>query len=189
MAAASQVHPQGWISVLIAPAHEERARRMRAGRDRRYGNIYAEAATDERWVGDLGEMVFKSWLRHEGIRDFTWVLDDAAGQPDFVTAANTRIGVKTVKRQVPPRDDFTAQITARHANEPIDQFFFMSYEIAAHRMWLLGGIDRERFLREARHYGAGEWVHANYQIRPGHEIHNIEITRLIAPRIWLAQVA
>ena len=96
----SQVHPQGWISLLIAPEHEERAKRMRAERDRQYGNIYTEATTDERWVGDLGEMVFYSWFKHEGIQSFEWVLDDAAGKPDFVTALNVRIGVKTVKRKV-----------------------------------------------------------------------------------------
>ena len=48
----SQVHPQGWISLLIAPEYEERAKQMRAERDRQYGNIYAEAATDERWVNE-----------------------------------------------------------------------------------------------------------------------------------------
>jgi hypothetical protein len=73
---------------VIAPEYEKRAKQMRAERDRQYGNIYAEAATDERWVGDLGEMVFNSWFKHEGIQGFEWVLDDAAGQPDFVTALN-----------------------------------------------------------------------------------------------------
>ncbi|GFZ62218.1 hypothetical protein PSE10A_47290 [Pseudomonas amygdali pv. eriobotryae] len=185
----SQVHPQGWISLSIAPEHEERAKQIRAGRDRQYGNIYTEAATDERWVGDLGEMVFNSWLKHEGIRDFEWVLDDAAGKPDFVTALNIHIGVKTVKRKVPPRKDYTAQITARHTEEPIHQFFFMSYEIEKRRMWLLGGINREQFLRDARYYGAGDRVHANYQIRQGHEIYNIEISKLVPPTEWIKTVA
>lgn len=49
---------------MIAPEYEERAKQMRAERDRQYGNIYTEAATDERWVGDLGEMVFNSWFKH-----------------------------------------------------------------------------------------------------------------------------
>ncbi len=64
----------------------------------------------------------------------------------------------------------------------------MSYEIAKHRMWLLGGIDRTCFLREARYYGAGEWVHDNYQIREGQEIYNIGIAKLIPPKDWIAQV-
>jgi hypothetical protein len=185
----SQVHPQGWISLLIAPKYEELAKQMRAERDCQYGNIYAEAVTDERWVGDLGEMVFNSWFKHEKIKGYEWVLDDAAGAPDFVTALNIRIGVKTVKRKVPPREGYTAQITARHAEEPIDQFFFMTYEIDKRRMWLLGGIDRDRFLKEARYYEAGEWVHPKYQIRQGHEIYNIEIAKLIRPKFWLEQVA
>lgn len=185
----SQLHPQGWISLLVGAGHEERAKQIRAERDRQYGNIYAETETDERWVGDLGEMAFNSWLKHEGIQDFTWVLDGAAGKPDFVTAAGIRIGVKTVKRQVPPRIDYTAQITARHAAEPIDHYFFMTYEIAERRMWLLGGIEREHFLHGARYYGGGEWVHPKYQIRPGHEIYNMELGKLTPPMQWLPTVA
>ena len=181
----SQTHRQGWISVQIAEGYEKRAQQLRAKRDRQYGNIYTEAQTDERWVGDLGEMVFNSWLKHEDIRGFEWLLDDAAGKPDFVSISNVRIGVKTVKRKVPPREDYTAQITARHAEEPIDQFFFMTYEIGNHLMWLLGGISREKFLREARYYKAGESVHQHYKIRPGHEIFNIEIAKLTVPRDWL----
>jgi len=184
----SQVHPQGWISLFIAPEYEERAKQIRAQRDRQYGNIYAEAATDERWVGDLGEMVFNSWLRYMGVKDFEWVQDDAANKPDFVTALNIRIGVKTVKRKVPPREDYTAQITARHVKEPIDHYFFMTYELAQRRMWLLGGIDQAVFLKKSRYYGAGEYVHANYQVRQGHEIYNIGIEELIHPGVWLKQV-
>lgn len=162
---------------------------MRADeRDGQYGNIYIEQRTDERWVGDLGEMVFDSWLKHEGVEGYEWILDEAAGKPDFVTGSGVRIGVKTVKRQVAPLPTYTAQVTARHAAEPVDHFFFMTYEIAKRRMWLLGGIERERFLDEARYFAAGEWVHEHYQIRAGHEIHNIDIAKLIAPDDWLSLV-
>ncbi len=61
----SQIHPQGWISLLIAPEHEARAKQMRAERDRLYRNIYSEAATDKRWVAYSGP----SWapiLMHRG---------------------------------------------------------------------------------------------------------------------------
>lgn len=73
----------------------KRAKQMRAERDRQYGHIYAGAATDERWVGGLGEMVFNSWFKHEGIQGFERELADAADAPDFVTALNTQIRVKT----------------------------------------------------------------------------------------------
>jgi hypothetical protein len=185
----SEIHPEGWISVPVLPRHEERAREIRADRDRQYPNIFAEADTDERWVGDLGELVFNSWFKHEGVEGFAWIRDDAAGKPDFVTARGVCIGAKTVKRKVPPLRDYTAQITARHAEEPIDQYFFMSYELAKRRMWLLGGIARADFLRDARYYGAGEKVHAHYEIRPGHEIYNLEIARLVSPEDWITSIA
>ncbi len=181
----NQVLPVDWISVDVSKEHENKARDVRAERDRQYGNIFKEAKTDERWVGDLGEMVFDAWLKSERVEGFVWIQDDAAGKADFVLPLNIHVGVKTVKRKVAPRDGYTAQITARHAEEPIEQFFFMSYEISERRMWMLGGIDRARFLKEARYYGAGEFVHKDYQIRPGHEIYNIEISKLVRPKIWL----
>ncbi len=157
---------------------------MRLERDQRYGNIYNEAETDLRWVGDLGEKVFDSWARHLGHNGTLWLKDDAAGNADFLTPSGLRIGVKTVKRAGPPRPGYTAQITAQHAREPVDHFFFLSYENETKIMWLLGGIDQVTFLREARYYAAGEQVHANYVIRPDHEIFNIEIAKLICPEKW-----
>lgn len=96
--------------------------------------ISVKSLQENCWVGDLGEMIFKSWFKHGGIAGFQWVLDDAASQPDFVTALNIRIGMKSVKRKVPPKENYAAQITARHAKEPIDHYFFMTYEITRHRM-------------------------------------------------------
>jgi len=181
------IHDTGWISVEVPAIFEQEARDIRAERDKRYGNIFTETDTDVRWVGDLGEIVFNYWIRNNNSQDVTWIRENAAGQPDFLISQN-RIGVKTVKRQVAPRNDYTAQITARHAREPIDQFFFMTYQITNRNIWLLGGIDRDRFLRESRYYAAGEQVHANYIIREGHEIYNIGIDRLIAPVRWLESI-
>ncbi|WP_134678033.1 hypothetical protein [Ectopseudomonas khazarica] len=184
----SQLHPQGWISVGIDPQQENRAKQLRARRDLQYKNIFIEADSDLRWVGDLGEWVFKSWISHAGIPGFEWILDNAAGQPDFISPLNVRIGVKTVKRKKPPREGYTAQITARHAEEPIDHFFFMTYDFNQRRMWLLGGIDRDSFMEGARFYGSGEWVHDNYQVREKHGIFNIDVAKLIQPEPWLSLV-
>jgi hypothetical protein len=53
-------------------------------------------------------------------------------------------------------------------------------------MWLLGGITKERFLCDARHYRAGEPVHQNYVVREGHEIFNIERGRLQGSNAWVS---
>lgn len=178
-------HPQGWLSIDLSEANENWARHVRERRDQQYGNIFQEEEGDERWTGDLGELVFDRWLKHNGVGDYRWIQEGAAGAPDFVFGSGLRVGVKTVKRQVPPRTGYTAQITASHTREPIEQFFFMTYEIEKRRMWLLGGIDKPTFLKEANYYPAGAKVHAKYTIRPGHEIHNIEIDKLTRPQEWL----
>lgn len=175
-----------WITVT--EEQEAQAKEIRHKRDGRYSNLYSVSASDERWVGDLGEIVFDAWSRGQAGERLTWILENAAGKADFISHAGVSIGVKTVKRKGPPLMNYEAQISVKHASEPVDQFFFMSYEIALRRMWLLGGIGRIEFLRKARHYRSGEAVHSHYVIRPGHEIYNIGIRHLNDPWLWIRSV-
>lgn len=182
----SIVHSNGFIELNVPAAFEKKAQVLRAQRDQKYGNIYTEQASDLRWVGDLGEIAFKSWLNHSGVAGAKWQIEDAAGREDFLLPTGEKIGVKTVKRKVPPTPEFTAQVTAQHANEPVDEFFFLCYQFQINKMWFLGGIRKEAFLSKAKYYKAGECVHPAYQIRPGHEIYNIAISELIPPNEWLS---
>lgn len=184
----STQHANGWISVPIDPRFETKAQKMRAVRDKMYGNIFTEKDTDLRWVGDLGEMVFNSWLAHLRIPGVEWIVDEASGKPDFILDGKHKIGVKTVKRKDAPRPHYAAGMTARHTMEPVDHFFFMTYEHTARKMWLIGGLSRKDFLAQSRHYASGEYVHAKYQIRAGHEINNIDMKALITPDQWLREV-
>ncbi|WP_202406073.1 hypothetical protein [Hufsiella ginkgonis] len=172
------------ITMNIPGQWVEKAQMIRARRDLLYGNIYEEEDTDLRWTGDLGEICFNHWLKRSGVRDAQWHLENAAGQADF-TINGVRTDVKTVKRKGPPRLDYTAQITARHKDHPIDQLFFMSYEYPAEKMWFLGGISMAGFIAAAAYYGQGEQVHEHYRVRKGHEIYNARLTILQAPEQWL----
>jgi hypothetical protein len=176
------------MSFVVEPADIARAKEIRARRDRRYANLFEEAASDERWVGELGEISFARWLAAERM-PFTWLEDDvaAAGNSDFLVGG-LRVGVKTVKRKVAVRSDYTAQITERHSREPVDAFFFLSYEYPLQCMWLLGGCSRAYFLEKATRFGAGEQVHASYTIRERHAILNIPIALLTSPGEWLANL-
>lgn len=180
--------PSDWVSLPVSRDHEMLARSIRAERDALYPNLYAEAATDARWSGDLGEILLNDWFVANGASGVQWVREAAAGKSDFELPSGTSIGAKTVKRQDCPKLDYTAQISARHAKEPSDWLFFMTYCPSQRLLWLLGAIESNRFMHEARYYGPGDQVHPNYTIRPGHEIYNIGLNRLFAPARWLPWV-
>jgi len=180
-----QHRDEGWLTTIVGNEIIKRAKQIRAERDQQYGNVYQEEESDERWVGEVGEICFNEWLNKSHIQDSEWILDDAAGRPDF-KIGRVSVGMKTVKRQVPFQSHYTAQVTAKHVEEePVDQFFFASFEAPKNRLWMIGGIERDEFRKEAQYYGPGEQVHPNYTVRPGHEIYNIEQRHLRVPTDWI----
>lgn len=177
-----------WIEIDIAEEEIEFAKRMRSRRDRQFGNVFRSRKTDERWVGEVGEMILHRWLLAQGL-SVEWLINNAAGRPDLEIEGGIRVGVKTVKRNGAPRPYYTAQITARHAEEPVDFFVFLSYDLPRKRMYVLGFISKESFLERAKFYGPGDKVHENYTIRPGHSIYNIEINQLTSALDWINTTA
>lgn len=173
---------------ILLPVHDEdiaAAKRQRIERDALYGNRYRETPGHERWVGDLGELLFERWARQQ-TPDLQYHNElEAAGKADFTLAGRT-VGVKTVKRQVGMRPYFTAQVTAAHADkEPVEQFFFCSFEYPKQRIWLLGGATVPRYLRHATYYGPGEKVHAGYTVPLDHSIYNAPVNILVPPDLWI----
>lgn len=182
-----ELTPEGWLIVPVADNVIRRAQAMRARRDQDFGNIFEEEATDLRWVGEVGEICMHGWLRDAATGQGVWMRRRPAGKPDFQIHGHM-VGMKTVKRQVAFRPEYTAQITASHAAEKVGFFFFASYEQPRQWLWLLGGISRTDFLRDAMRYEAGEKVHPHYKIRKRHAIYNIEARFLTPPAAWLQQL-
>jgi hypothetical protein len=182
-----------WIEIEITDKMIEKAKKIREMRDKIYGNIFEEKSTDIRWCGDLGEICFNNWIKTNGILKFDWILENAAGKGDF-KIKKTGIDVKTVKRKAKPRNNYTAQITAKHKDTPVDDLFFMCYEYddlvgGNGKMWLLGGCSKNHFINNAKYYSEGDYVHKNYQIRKGHEIYNAEFNVLNSPNNWLKSIS
>lgn len=178
---------EGWLVVTVPSGLEAWAEALREERDRRYENIYEEARTDVRWVGELGEAVFDWWLRESGVSDYQWHVDDPAGRPDFVLYGLS-VGVKTVKRKHPFRRGWTCQVTERHVDEPVDSYFFCSYELPRRHLWMIGGCSRRRFVAKAETYTEGQQVHPNYTVRRGHTIRNVDEKHITPPATWLNAV-
>jgi len=176
-----------WVWRNLDETWEAEAASIREERDEKFPNLYEVVDTDIRWCGELGEMVFNDWLKFEKHVAAQWHLDDPAGNADFTLPNGTTVGVKTVKRKVEPRPHYEAQVSRRHADEPVDYYFFLTYQFLTKRMWLLGGMDRASYLQQARFLDSGAEVHPNYRIRPGHAIYNLEIGRLTPSHIWLEE--
>jgi len=161
------------------------AKKIRAKRDEIYGNIYQDRDTDERWVGDLGEIVINHALMLCREYDTIWHNElQAAGNEDF-TFCHLPLEVKTVKRKVPLRPHYKAQITARHIDSPADWLVFLSYEYPVKKMHVKGVMHKDAFKEKAEYYGAGDQVHSAYTIREGHEIYAVGIRDMMPFRKFL----
>lgn len=173
-----------WWKVQLSEDLETQAKIIRVERDKRYGNIFAIKPTDERWVGDLGEIVFDLYLKSRNIEDYTWIKEDTARKPDFIIFGQ-RIELKTAKRQVIPQPFYEGGVQESHVNESKDYFFFNSYEYLKKVMWLVGGIGFQRFKELSTYCPEGTEVHKGFVIRKGAELFNIEFSHLISPDEWL----
>ncbi|MDR6219043.1 hypothetical protein [Deinococcus soli (ex Cha et al. 2016)] len=160
---------------------------VRAERDQEFGNYYAVGDADMREAGELGELAFDLWLREAGCAAHHWETERVRGAEDF-RLGTQRIDIKTVKRAVPMRDTYTAQITAKQGTEGLTHLVFATYEVPSSTLLLLGIISVEEFRQSARYYGPGEQVHAKYTVRDQHGIYNIETRRLTPLRTFLADL-
>lgn len=174
------------VSFDVSDADIEMAKAMRRQRDKMYGNIYSERKTDQRWVGEIGEIITYRALMMVDMNHTTWHTKEAAGKGDFDFLGD-RIDVKTVKRKVPMQLHYEAQITKRHAQTPCDTLLFTCYEFPRKKLHVLGAITKNDFLHMAKLYRAGDSVHKDYTIRAGHEILSVRVDQLTPFRQYLVQ--
>jgi hypothetical protein len=165
------------VTVDVTAEQIDFAKSMRKERDALYGNIYAEKPTDMRWVGDLGEIIVNNLFNMCRPKENEWHINDVLNKPDF-TFCGITIDVKTVKRKVPIQISYTAQITAKHINTPVEYLVFTSYEFTKNKLHILGAISKHEFIETADYYGAGDSVHKDYTIREGHEIYLMKISNM-----------
>ena len=178
---------EDWIIFDVDEEMVSEARSMGDAGDEEYkSNLFIEKSTDLRWVGFLGELCFGMWIKSLQIPS-VWHKTQGAGNTDF-SMLDTTVGIKTVKRKVAMKPYYEAQISERHSREPSKELFFCCYEMMENRLLLLGGMEKRTYLQLARFYGEGEFVHPNYQIRKGHSIYNLEVSKLIPPAEWIMQL-
>jgi hypothetical protein len=159
---------------------------IRKERDSKYGNIFVEEETDMRFVGEIGEIIVNNAFNMVCEEFNEWHTEDVIKKPDF-TFCGRDLDVKTVKRQVPIKPWFKAQITAKHSETPMDDILFTCYEVPKKKLHILGVMEKNEFLQKAQYFGEGEFVHENYQIRKGHEIYAVMISQMTPFRDYLIE--
>lgn len=165
----------------------QNAQSIRADRDKKYGNLYKEKATDLRWVGDLGEVIINQLLCMCRPKDTVWHLEgDVCGKEDFTFCGKT-FDVKTVKRSVPVKLGYMAQISAKHISTKCDYLVFANYEYKTKKMNILGVMTKEDFIKRSIKFSSGDKVHDKYQIRSNHEIYAVYIYQLTPFRDFIRQ--
>lgn len=171
-----------FLKLPVTTQQIEKAKEMRRRRDAAHrGNVYGVEESDWRWVGELGEIVFSA-LEPKAIWNNK---DRTAGESDFRINGKW-IGLKTVKRRVPFRKEFTNCVSPEHAKEPSDYFLFASYEFPAKIMWFIGGCTRDHFLRCAEVVKKGERIHDEMFTR--HDLLNIKTEFLTDIPTLLAEI-
>lgn len=148
---------------------------------------YVRADGDMPWIGMLGEMVFAAFLNWAKVDDWRRADGDARTSPDF-WVNGWAIDCKTSKCSRPLKTTDLRGFTNRQLARPKDQYFFLTYEHKANRMWLLGGIGRETFKRKATFWRAGTSPHDGWLIRPGQECNLLPVGDLVRPLDWLREL-
>ena len=172
------------VTFNVTDEQIQQAINIRNERDSKYGNIFTEESTDMRYVGEIGEIIVNQALNMVSKENTIWHTEDVIKQPDFTFCGRT-LDVKTVKRQVPIKPWYKAQITARHSETEMDDLLFTCYEVPKKQLHILGVMEKSEFLRLATYYGEGDFVHDDYQIRKGHEIYAIMISKMTPIREYL----
>jgi hypothetical protein len=165
--------PESWVRFQATQENIALSKKRRLEKDQIYTNLYVEAPTDSRWIGELGEIYFDQWINNENVPNAEWLMEKPLGNPDFIINGN-RIDVKTVKRKDQMHPSYGVQVSSKQIATPMDDYFFICYLTSTRMLLLLGGITKPRFLESSQTYSNDQKVHSEYLIRHDHSINNCD---------------
>lgn len=138
---------QGWCAAAVTPKHIKRAKRLWSKQtDEAKGSMYGRSPS-ARWMGELGELAFASWIEDQGIEhehDGGWNTN-----PDF-TIGDCALSLKSLHINVPMRHNYFVTVNEEFLDDPVDLFAFTAYEVKAKRVLVLGVIGRAEFKELAK---------------------------------------
>lgn len=173
------------VSFDVSENHIKEALAIRELRDKKFGNYFEVKDKDMRHCGEIGEIILNEQLIQAAGPYYTWHNEGKVNhEPDF-TLFGRKFDLKTVKRAVSININYEAQVTAKQVHTPVDDYVFACFEVATRKLHVLGVMSKVKFINQARYFGPGDKVHANYTIREGHEIYNVYIKQLFPFRKYI----
>lgn len=163
------------VELHVSAAEHRRAKATRRERDQKLRNDFVESASDKRYGGDLGEMMFDKWVRSHTPR-YRWLQDIDGKQPDFEIEGMT-VEVKTAKYWKPLDESSFAMVNRHRVETPYDWFFFTRWDSHTFRIILTGGILAVEFRRKMRWHDRG--TQGTYVV---------PLSELMDPEAWIELV-
>jgi len=154
-----------YVYVSLTADHLERAKesaRTKAERGKLCGITHCHKPLAGRWqaffTGSLGEVVLADYLRSSNDSDYPILTPDdpAAFEEADVIAGGHHIDVKTRSGKYGVRDHYWLFVEKKSAEHDTDYYVFAWYNRLDQSVTLLGFIERDTLLQEARLFYKGE---------------------------------
>ena len=158
-------------------------RRARAHKTCGSFDRFPELKSDQRWVGDLAELVIHRELGEWGI-DHEWNAPESENQDVFVPPKH-RISVKSRKCARRPATYYEVHCLEKHAmSTDYDWLVFLVYVHKKMEMHIMGAVCRFRFLAESHRKSKTSGADTNaYTARATNR--HIQCHSLLPPADWL----
>ena len=120
--------------------------------------------SDTRWIGYLGEQIFKEWLDKTKIPYHYWRESETKDIRDF-TVGRLEIDVKAVGTNFFPQNNYGCQVVCSQlGNENVNAYVFCRYLLKENKVVIMGWLPKDEFLEISRLCKAGEQVTKSFKV-------------------------
>ena len=170
-----------WIPIPVTMADVNEAKRRH-----RESRMRAKWENENRWEGQLGEIVFDRFLAGLAGFEYTWLNRERDQMKEDFRIRGIEIDIKTTGRKWKPKQHWTIGVHQDHAKASRRHFWWVVYQRTPGDMaWVIGGMPSRQFMTVAWFDEEGEQVHRELQVSKGGSMYNINICVPYTWELWL----
>jgi hypothetical protein len=158
----NRVKEKDWFIIKFSDYEIEEAKKIREEKDKNLGENRFNSET--RWVGYLGEIAFRYWLRELGLKHTYWDFRDRKDKRDF-TLDSLEIDVKTIATNYYPKMHYScAVLSGQVTNEVVNTYVFVRYILPTNIAIVMGWLSKKEFLERADEKKKGTVTNSNFKV-------------------------